>query len=502
MLTKVFVFLFLIIYFTLNTIIGIYLISWSYTISIIFFVLLSLANIEVSFSLTELIFALALKKTDLPILNELNHQPSVALLYVTCNDFMPELVKKLSRQTYKKCDVFILDDSDNEEIQQEVDKCQFNIIRRNSRNGNKAGNLNNWLKLFGNKYKYFLVMDSDSILPADFLEKMLRYAEHPDNKRVALFQSKLKIWNLKNAFPKLMASCIPIQISIWERILTRANMIPLGNNCLYRTESIIRISGFPEEFTAEDLATGIELIENGYQCKLVDVVSYETIPESLNSYSRRNIRWATQTLEVVLRREGNVPFLTKLYILSFVYKSLIWFNILALMLLAVWSYNSSFADLAYLINVTASGAIIDTPLFRPLLILSLYWSYFLFSRTPLIIRSKISCFRFYKYLVLNLAVELYNVFPLLFAIIKTFLGEKVRFTVTDKRNVQTSFPKIAREMNLSLFFIGFLSIGIIRNPVSLLLNFIWFVPYVFSPLILYKTQRGSANLNQRINYEK
>jgi len=38
----------------------------------------------------------------------------------------------------------------------------------------RAGNLNNWLK--GRKdYDYFVVLDSDEIIPPDYIEKVLKY---------------------------------------------------------------------------------------------------------------------------------------------------------------------------------------------------------------------------------------------------------------------------------------------------------------------------------------
>ncbi|MBM2813824.1 MAG: bcsA [Ignavibacteria bacterium] len=501
MITKSFIFCFLIIYFILNTLFGIYLIVWNDTISIIFFILLSIGNIEFAFSFTELIFTLMLKKKDLPYLEILNHYPEVALLYVTCNDYFYKSIESLSCQSYKNYDIFILDDSDEIKYQNDLDEFGFKIIRRGTRKGNKAGNLNNWLKIYGSKYKYFLVVDSDSLLPVSFLDNIIGYAEHPDNTQVALFQSKISIWNLNNTFPKIMSTCIPIQILIWERILSSTNMIPLGNNCLYRTESILKIGGFIEEFAAEDLATGIELIGNNYECKLVDVISYETIPESLKSYSKRSIRWSTQTIEILLKKEVKVPLLMKFYILSHAYKALAWFNIMILMILAVWSYSSTTSDLTYFIFLFTTLEVKDTQIFNAVIIISLYWLYYLTNRIPLVIKSKISIIQFYKYVLLNLAMEIYGLFPLLKAVIKVLSGIKVKFTVTDKRVINKGFLQIVGEMKFSLIFLCFLLLGLIRNPVSLLFNFTWLIPFLISPVVLFFAQKNNF-LKKETFYEK
>ena len=488
MLGIIFLLVFGCFYFISNVVIGIYIIPWTNPESLIFFFLFSLSNIGFSFDLTELIFSLILPKYDLPKLQELNQQPTVALLYVTCNDYIPELVEKLDQQTYNNFNVFILDDSDDKKIQQEIDKYKFKVIRRGTREGAKAGNLNNWIQLFGSKYKYFLVVDADSLLPNNCLENMIKYAEHPQNNKVVLFQSKLKIWNQNNSFPRIMSSLNSLQIYIWERILNRTNMTPLGNNCLYRTDVLYNIGGFIEDFAAEDLATGIKLIENGYQCKLIDVVSYESTPESIKIYSKRSIRWASQTLEVILKNEGNIPLITKLYILNFVYKSLSWFYILPFMILAIWSYKSSFSDLMYFLHIIFTGEVKNTYFFMPLIIILIYWFIFLFGRLPLIYKTKTSLLKYYQYLFVNLGIEFYQIFPNIWSMIGVFRGAKVKFHVTYKRKINAKFSEILRDMSLSLLFLFFIIIGIFRNPISLLFNIIWILPWCFSPFILYKLQ--------------
>jgi cellulose synthase (UDP-forming) len=108
------------------------------------------------------------RKVDLPKLGKLAVYPPVALLYVTYNDVLPKAVNTLERQSYLNYDIFILDDSTDEICKRFLDTIGYKIIRRDNRKGYKAGALNNWLNLYGNIYKYFIISDADSIFEDDF----------------------------------------------------------------------------------------------------------------------------------------------------------------------------------------------------------------------------------------------------------------------------------------------------------------------------------------------
>jgi len=136
-------------------------------------------NIGVAYGLSELILSLRLAKRDPPKLERLECMPKVALLYATYNDVMPEILDALHNQSYSNCDIFVLDDSTDKRCGLIVDACGFPVIRRSSRSGFKAGALNNWLSLYGRVYDCFIILDADSLIGQDFIEEMLRYAEHP-----------------------------------------------------------------------------------------------------------------------------------------------------------------------------------------------------------------------------------------------------------------------------------------------------------------------------------
>ena len=104
--------------------------------------------------------------------------PRILLLYCTCNDFNAKALTACRKQTYRNCKTVILDDSDDPHFRRQIDEYQLRygnveVVRRTERTGYKAGNLNNYLK-GRTDYDYFVVLDSDEIIPPDFIEKTLK----------------------------------------------------------------------------------------------------------------------------------------------------------------------------------------------------------------------------------------------------------------------------------------------------------------------------------------
>ncbi|MCX9073756.1 MAG: glycosyltransferase, partial [Candidatus Methanoperedens sp.] len=230
---------------------------------------MQLFNIGVAYGLSEMILSLVVKKKNLPKANKIISFPSVALLYVTYNDVMPELLFKLKDQTYKNYDIFVLDDSTKEKCIEIIDNCGLSVVRRGNRTGFKAGSLNNWLILYGNKYDYFIIADSDSAFEKDFIENIVKYAEHPLNKNIAIFQSKILPWNDKNSFPRIVGAMAPLAIYFNEKLGNECStIISWGHNNLHRTGIIVAEGGFDENFVSEDFATCLNLIKKGYECKM------------------------------------------------------------------------------------------------------------------------------------------------------------------------------------------------------------------------------------------
>ena len=103
----------------------------------------------------------------------------VAVLYTTCNDFIEESAESCVRQCYPSFKVYLLDDSTDPAFQARVDAFAARwpdravVVRRLTRAGFKAGNINNALRGAASAEPVFALVDADEILPRDFLRRLV-----------------------------------------------------------------------------------------------------------------------------------------------------------------------------------------------------------------------------------------------------------------------------------------------------------------------------------------
>ena len=491
--------IFLILFFSilcvLNILAGIYLARFNSIDDFLYFFIIQIINIGVAYRFTEFFLSIIVAKKDLPKVDILKDYPPVALLYVTYNDASQVLISRLRSQNYKNYNIYILDDSTNDKCIRIINNSGLEIIRRKTRKGFKAGSLNNWLSLFGGKYKYFIISDSDSCFEIDFLKKMVSYAEHPQNENVAIFQSKILPWNTKRSFPKIAGTMIPLSMYISEKLGNEcALIVSWGHNNLHRTKMIMDIGRFNERFISEDYATGLALLKRGYECKIVDVISYDSMPETIQSYTKRSLRWAKQTLQLIKFDTSNIQFNTQLHLFMAIYNNLIYTIFSIGMLYTIFSSSSSLIDSVRIIKLVVSGEIFQTNCVTFVLLL-FYILNFSFLRLPLASTLGISATDYCKSLLLDVAIGCYMMIPLFREELKTILGEDLNFEVTEKnRNPRKiSFFQLIRDMKIVILFNLALVFGLSQNPAFLIFNFIWLIPWLFSPIVIYLIQNAKVS---------
>lgn len=413
--------------------------------------IISIINIGIAYNLLELCASCMIRLKDLNKLDKLDSNPCVALLYVTYNDAIPENIERLKCQTYDKCEIFILDDSDNESIQNSLNKSNLKIVRRKSRDGFKAGALNNWLDKHGRDFDYFIIIDSDSVIQSDFVEEMLKYSEHKNNKNIAIFQSKLVNLNNDNEFARLISLSKHLSNYSRLRMGNKFSMVlSQGHNNMHRTKPIQYIGGFSEKFTSEDYATSINLLNKNYNVKMVDVESFETTPETIKGYIKRNLRWSRQNIHL-MRMFKDMSNNVRLFLFIKIYNSFIFVVYFALFfrLCLGFCVLSIYKSIIYLILIYA------------LLIL--------FGRPKLILSKSYSYNDYYKYLALNALTNFY----ILIRLVKKGFTNEPDFIVTDKKTYNYSIINMIREFkidNTILILLGTLNIFLILY--SVLSNFV------------------------------
>ncbi len=248
----------------------------------------------------------------------------VAVLYTTCNDFVEAGAESCANMQYDNFTVYLLDDSSNEYFKSKVDAfasrhSNVKVVRRQNRSGFKAGNLNHALKRIVTE-PYFVVADSDEILPSDFLSKLTpRIAANPD---CGFIQANHQCIKHGTKLQRDMCRGIDIHWEWYQPLRNRFGFVMfLGHGAILRRSCWEEAGGFPE-LVSEDLAYAIAIREQGYYGTFAsDVVCLEEFPSSVRAFRIRHVKWTRGTCEFLHRftprllRSKNISWPEKLDIL-------------------------------------------------------------------------------------------------------------------------------------------------------------------------------------------
>lgn len=495
--------LFASVYFPLTVFIGLFWMQAGDPISLLLFAAWQLIIAKIVYDLIWMLSALRPPKNRIPKLSILQTYPKVALLYVCRDDVVEDCLRSLSLQNYPNGDVFILDDSQNpanraivnqltDEMILEYPGMRVEIIRRTDLRGYKAGNINHWLKHYGGQYKYFIVFDNDSKAGPGFIQEMVQYAEHPLNENIAIFQGKIIPWNTANCLARFVGATAPINMLLLENVGNPCGtIISFGHNNLHRTAPIWSLDGFNEEFTSEDTAITFELDSIGFKTALVDVVSFEAIPDDVQKIRRRAIRWAGQTA-ALFRSPWRITSAAYKIELS---RQLIYYFINAIFFIwligSVWYIEASdniynlVHQVVALFQFYDSGYVISFSL-----VIGLFFLHFA-AHLLLAYRCRIRWVDYCGHLLVSLALYFYTIIPVSLALLTAFLGKPVAFRPSGESGGAPTFQKTMLQMLLpwaivTVALIHFIGSG--KNPFAYLSGW-WALLIWITPFLLYGFQK-------------
>jgi hypothetical protein len=258
--------------------------------------------------------ALAWKRARLPELDQPQPTRRVAVVMTVCDDAQPRPLAALERLADAGFAVFVLDDSVAPLALPETlaEKCEHLV--RTGRTGAKAGNLNHWLYRVGHAFDYAIVLDADSSASPEACDRMLRAAAHPDNRDVAVFQTKIDADLAgSSVFAGALAVAVRARARVFERVHCRLGLLlSFGHNQLLRLCAVRDVGGFDETVSAEDTALSLALVARGWRIGIVDAWTLDRDPQTVATYNRRTLRWATQTVQLFFREWDDDPLHLKL----------------------------------------------------------------------------------------------------------------------------------------------------------------------------------------------
>lgn len=360
----------------------------------------------------------------------------VLMAYCTCNDFDGKSLELSMQQTYPHVTTVILDDSTDVGYKRAVDefaeKHGIEVIRRKDRIGFKAGNLNHYLmgeECEKQGYGYYVILDSDEILPPDYVEESLKFFYA--HKNVGIVQANHISDRNRNFFMKLFHVGVN---SHWPTYQTMKHFYGfstmLGHGAMIKKDCYDKAGGFPP-LVAEDLCLSIEARGAGYYVAFApNIVCREEYPIDYVAFKKRHSKWTQGNLEFIKKYSGKIAkskmkWFEKMDIVLFTYN---------LPLTAVFAFfifaNLTIAPLLYidLGKAYAGWMIVPTVLFffSPMLNDFITWA---FRLNPL---------RTLAYTVSVILLYGSMLTTSLLSAIKGIFGKKARFIVTPKSSKRIS----------------------------------------------------------------
>jgi cellulose synthase/poly-beta-1,6-N-acetylglucosamine synthase-like glycosyltransferase len=241
-------------------------------------------------------------------------KPRVAVLYATYNDFLYDYASyDYEQAAHLGVPFFILDDSNKERKKLEVDGFASGlrdcvVIRRSSRKGFKAGAVNNWMKIYGDRFDYFFLLDSDSRASANAIGYSINLARRDLN--VALVQTKtLTMTSNPTSFTQSSVTVQHAYMSVVQNSMRNLGSSPYyGHNALIGVEALRSIGGFIEE-SNEDYKTLARLHNAGFKSVYAsDAVTWEETPPDYYSARKRSLRWSRDAVGQLGLLRFKVPF--------------------------------------------------------------------------------------------------------------------------------------------------------------------------------------------------
>lgn len=236
--------------------------------------------------------------------------PRFLLLYCTCNDFNAKALSACMKQNYPNFTTVILDDSSDERYMDEIDAFKdrygrrVEVVRRAEHKGYKAGNLNHYLS-GRTDYDYFVVLDSDEVIPQDYMRQVLKYFNF--NANCGAVQARHKAQDGENVFQHLMGLSVGSNGATVQIIKNfyGANSL-IGHGMTISRACYEKTGGFPL-VVAEDISFAVEIKNAGMDIIYApDILCFEEFPADYVSLKKRQCKWTQGNLEYMKKYDKDI----------------------------------------------------------------------------------------------------------------------------------------------------------------------------------------------------
>jgi cellulose synthase (UDP-forming) len=192
----------------------------------------------------------------------------------------------------------VLDDGKSDDVRALAEELGAEYLRREGNAHAKAGNVNHGLRCTTGEY--FVILDADFVPRPEFLEELLPFMANDD---VALVQSPQVYDNLHTLISRGAGYMQSVFYSLIQPGKNRFNAaFCVGTNMVFRRSAVEEIGGMYEKSKSEDIWTSILLHEHGWRSVYTgEVLAVGHTPETVEAYTKQQLRWATGGFEILLR---------------------------------------------------------------------------------------------------------------------------------------------------------------------------------------------------------
>ncbi|WP_258371633.1 cellulose synthase catalytic subunit [Curtobacterium sp. MCBD17_023] len=192
---------------------------------------------------------------------------------------------------------WILDDGRSDDVRALADRLGARYVRRLSSNGAKAGNINHALTLA--KGDYFAVFDADFVPAKDFLFETVPFFA---DESIAFVQTPQTYGNLHNLVSRGAGYMQTVFYRFIQPGRNRFNAaFCVGTNVIFRRAAIDDVGGIHTDSKSEDVWTSLHLHERGWKSVFIPMtLAVGDAPETIEAYSKQQLRWATGGFEILL----------------------------------------------------------------------------------------------------------------------------------------------------------------------------------------------------------
>lgn len=204
-----------------------------------------------------------------------------------------------ARDMYGLHKTFILDDGKSDDVMRMAKKLKVGYIRRPTNEHAKAGNLNYALGL--TKGDFFLILDADFVAEPDLLYETLPFFE---DSQLAFVQTPQFYTNQTNFVSNGASFMQHVFYSLIQSGKNKFNSsFCVGTNVVFRRSAIEAVGGIYDKSKSEDIWTSLMLHEKGFRSVYIPtLLAVGKTPDTLKAYSKQQLRWATGSFEIFLRR--------------------------------------------------------------------------------------------------------------------------------------------------------------------------------------------------------